>query len=77
MNLGGDTKQQFAGCRLLGMNSLFLTLSEVVCNGMLKLRPQFRHGFPVKANNAADAENAANEDIVSLVVLDTGGMALV
>src|SRR5437667_12244476 len=77
MDFGRNAKQQLARGRLLRVNAFLLALREVFLNGLFELGPQLRNGFTVETDDAADSEDAANKDVVALVVLDAGGVTLV
>jgi hypothetical protein len=77
MNLGRNSKQQLARGRLLGLEAQLLALAHVVLGGLLELRAQFAHRLAVKADDAADAKDATGKEVVSLVKLDAGCVALV
>ena len=76
VQFGRHTQQQLAGCGLLGMHTFSLAVSKIIFDGELEFSSQFGHRLAVKTDDAANTENAPHEDIVSFVMLDTSGIAL-
>jgi hypothetical protein len=57
--------------------AVLLTVSKVVLDRKLELSAQFGNGLAMKADDVANAENASRKNVVTLVVLDPRGIALV
>ena len=70
MDLRRNAKQELARGRLLGRNTVLPAISKVLLDGLLELGPQFGNSLAVKADDAADPQDAANKDVVSLVIFD-------
>ena len=77
MDFGGNTKQQFARGWFLRGHSTLLAVGQMVLDRHLKLSFQFCDGLAVKADDAANAQNSTDEDVVALVKLNSGGISLV
>ena len=77
MNLGGNAQQQLAGSGFLGMYALFLAIDQIVLNCKLNLLTQFGNRYAMETDDGANAKNASRKDIVTLVILDASGVALV
>jgi len=56
---------------------LFFAIVQKVINGHFKLVAKFRHGFTMKTDDAAQAQNAANKDVVALIKLDASNVVFV
>ena len=57
------------------MHALRLAVSEIVIHRTFKLGPQAGHGLSMEADDAPDAEQTPDKNVVSLVVLDARGIA--
>jgi hypothetical protein len=59
------------------VNAFFFAVRQIVFNCELKLSPQLRNRFTMETDDVANAKNSANEEIVTLVVLDASRIAFV
>src|SRR5207245_6856699 len=77
MDFRRNAKQELARCGLLWMHASLLAFGKIVFDCVLELSPKFSHGFAVEADDATDAENSTDKDVVSFVVFDPSGIAFV
>jgi hypothetical protein len=76
MYFWGHAKQKLSRRRFLGFDSAFFAVSQTVIHRHFELRSKLGHGFAMKTNDRANAQNSSHENIVSFVELDTGAVAL-
>ncbi len=77
MNFRRNAKQKLSRSWLLGLYPFFFALCQIVVNSSLKLTSKFSNGVGMKANDASDAQQPTNKNMVSLVIFDPRGVALV
>jgi hypothetical protein len=77
MNFSRHSQHELARSGLFRLDALLFAVAKDVLNGDFKFMPKIRDGFPVKADDAAQPKNAANKDVVALVVLEAGWIAFV
>ena len=49
---------------------------QIIFDGLLELGAQLTHRLPVETDDAPNAKNATDKNVVALVELDAGGIAL-
>ena len=77
VNHRGHAEQQFAGGRLFGLDTLLLAVTDEVFDCSMKLRMKLICGFTVEADDRSGSQDAPDKNVVSVVDLDAGGVALV
>ncbi|PAV71255.1 hypothetical protein WR25_11171 [Diploscapter pachys] len=72
-----DAQHDLARGRFFGSDALFGAIGQVVVECLTERLVQRRHGAGVEADDVPQAEHAADENIVTRVVLDAGGIPFV